>query len=149
LRGGENRCPKLSGSFHSAVAVGLQEVNLKEPTMRCRDYLFPGVFAPVLSLDQLYANREEDGSFFDLVDTASTPLQSLEIEQAFSAINKFVDDLPPRDRQIVRSVFWQGRSQSDVANDLKVSKMAISKAMARICARGRTALADNQFFALA
>lgn len=117
--------------------------------MRQREYLFPGVFAPVLSLDQLYANRDEDGSSFDLVDTDPTPDQTLEIVQAFAAIRKFVDELPPRDRQIVNSVFWDDRSQSDVATELKVSKMAISKAMARICARGRVDLATHQFLALA
>jgi RNA polymerase sigma factor (sigma-70 family) len=113
--------------------------------MRHRDYLFPGAFAPVLSLDELCAG----GSSFVLVDPDQTPELALETVQAHAAIRRFVDDLPPRDRQIVRSVFWDDRSQSDVAIELKVSKMAISKAMARICAQGRSTLAVHQFLALA
>jgi RNA polymerase sigma factor (sigma-70 family) len=123
-------------------------VNLKGPVVRQCGYLFPGVFAPVLSLDQLCANRE-GASSFDLVDSQPTPHQRLEISQALAAVHKFVDDLPTRDRQIIRSVFWEGRSQANVAVEFKVSKMAISKTVARIRARGRIVLADHQFLALA
>ena len=117
--------------------------------MRQRDHLFWGVFAQTLSLDQLYAKCEEDGSPFDLVDAEPTPDRALEVVEAYAAVRKFVDELPPRDREIVRSVFWDDRSQSEVAIELKVSKMAISKAVARICARGRLTLSSHQFLALA
>lgn len=117
--------------------------------MRKQDYFFPGVFAPVLSLDQLYEKGREDGSGFDLVDNEPTPDQIFENGQTITAIREFVDNLPPRDRLIVRAVFWEDRTQTDVASELHVSKMAISKAVARICARGRVALTPHQFLALA
>ena len=113
---------------------------------QCFD-LFPGVLAPVLSLDQLYANRAEGSTRFDLTDPKLTPHQALELSQAIAAINSFVASLPQRDQHIVRSVFWECKSQTDVAVEFKVSKMAISKAMARVYERGRAALSGHEHLA--
>jgi biotin operon repressor len=37
-------------------------------------------------------------------------------------------------------MFWDGVSQTEVARELDVSKMAISKMLAKLRAKGRTAL---------
>ena len=64
-------------------------------------------------------------------------LASLETEVL---VRQFVETLPRRDRDIVRRVFWDGETQTAVAADLGVSKMAVSKAISRITKRGRDVL---------
>lgn len=66
-----------------------------------------------------------------------TQLASLETK---ALVRRFVETLPGRDREIVRRVFWDGETQTAVAADLGVSKMAVSKAIARITKRGRDVL---------
>lgn len=111
---------------------------------------FAGAFAPVLSLDELSArlDPETGHATFDISDSAPLPDARLEHSQADDAVGRFVDSLPARDREIVRRLFWEDETQTDVAADFSVSKMAISKAMARIAQRGRVALADHEHLAL-
>lgn len=111
---------------------------------------FAGVFAPVLSLDELSSrlDPETGHATFDIPDSASLPDARLEHSQADDAVARFVDSLPARDREIVRRLFWEDETQTEIAADFGVSKMAISKAMARIAQRGCAALADHEHLAL-
>lgn len=111
--------------------------------------LFCGVFAPVLSLDALTAGHGAAGdSSFDIRDDSPGAEERLEQAQGLAAVHDFVDSLPPRDQEIVKRLFWQDETQTQIAASYGVSKMAISKAMARICARGRQALAAHEHLAL-
>lgn len=107
-------------------------------------YLFPGAFAPVLSLDALIAPVEEGGNAFEIQDPAPVQDEQFAHNQILDAVGRFVDSLSPRDREIVRSVYWDGQTQTEVAVRLSVSKMAISKAIARILKLGRVELAAHQ-----
>jgi RNA polymerase sigma factor (sigma-70 family) len=113
-------------------------------------YLFSGVFAPVLSLEELASrlDPETGGATFDIPDDSLLADAMLEREQAFDAVARFVDGLPARDREIVRRIFWEDETQTDIAASFGVSKMAISKAMSRISRQGRLALAPHQNLAL-
>lgn len=111
--------------------------------------LFPGVFAPTLSLDALTAGRDaEGGTSFDIRDDAPRADELLEHAQATAAVTDFVDSLPVRDQEIVKRLFWQDETQTQIAASFGISKMAISKAMARIARLGQTALADHRHLAL-
>src|SRR5262249_37909508 len=106
----------------------------------------PGPFAATLSLDALFPVGGADG--LHQVDPGRLPDRQLEWADATKAIRAFVASLSPRDQEIVRRLFWQGQTQAEVASDLGVTKMAISKVMARITRLGRTALADYEHLAL-
>jgi RNA polymerase sigma-B factor len=119
---------------------------------RCYDsYLFPGAFAPTLSLDALGAGLDDGAGLvaFDLTDPEPLADAVVEREEALQAIKYFVASLPARDRAIAVGVFWHQQTQTEIAARFGVSKMAISKAMARICKRGREALAMHENLALA
>ena len=104
-------------------------------------FCFPGVFAPVLSLDDLRTPGDDDGeASFDITDPEPLADDFLARMQVFEAVNAFVALLTPREQQIVRQIFWEDRSQTEVAAFFKVSKMAISKTVARIREKGRVAL---------
>jgi DNA-directed RNA polymerase specialized sigma24 family protein len=113
-------------------------------------YLFSGAFAPVLSLEELSSrlDPETGNATFDIPDDAPLPDARLAHVQAHTAVQRFVDALPARDREIVRRVFWEDDTQTAIAADLGVSKMAISKAIARIARQGRVVLADHEHLAL-
>lgn len=113
-------------------------------------YLFAGAFAPVLSLEELSSrlDPETGHATFDFPDSAPQPDARRELGQAHEAVLRFVDCLPARDREIVRRLFWEDQTQTEIAEDFGVSRMAISKAMARIARQGRLALADHEHLAL-
>jgi RNA polymerase sigma factor (sigma-70 family) len=113
-------------------------------------YLFAGAFAPVLSLEELSSrlDPETGHATFDIPDDSPRPDARLEHGQAHQAVQRFVETLPARDREIVRRLFWENETQTDIAADFGVSKMAISKTMARIARQGRVALADHEHLAL-
>jgi RNA polymerase sigma factor (sigma-70 family) len=123
-----------------------------EPYMRqsVDSYLFAGAFAPVLSLEELSSrlDPETGHATFDIPDDAPLADVRLEHSQAHEAVHRFVNSLPARDREIMRRLFWEGATQTEIAADYGVSKMAISKAVARIARQGRLALADHEHLAL-
>jgi RNA polymerase sigma factor (sigma-70 family) len=96
---------------------------------------------PTLSLDLL------TDLGFDIEADIPEPEHGLATAQAVAAVHTFVRGLPPRDRSIIDRHFWRGESQTDIARDLGVSKMAVSKAIARICKRGRAALSEYEYMA--
>jgi RNA polymerase sigma factor (sigma-70 family) len=117
----------------------------------CQDsYLFPGAFAPILSLDEVAASLDEETGAgpYDLTDPAPLAVEQLERDEARRAVCSFLASLTPRDQEIIRRVFWDEESQTAVAGRLKVSKMAISKAMARIFKHARVALTAHEHLAL-
>lgn len=112
-------------------------------------HFFPGAFAPVLSLDALTAQPEADGiSRCDIVDEdAVSPDEQIAKAEGFAAVEAFVNALPERDQLIVERLFWLGHTQTQIAADLGVSKMAISKAVARVCRLGHALLAPHEHLA--
>jgi DNA-directed RNA polymerase specialized sigma24 family protein len=110
----------------------------------CDLFCFPGVLAPVLSLEMLAPRDIEDGaSPFELIDPGPLADDFLARMQVIRAVTGFVALLTPREQEIVRQIFWEDRSQTEVAAFFKVSKMAISKTMARIREKGRLALSPE------
>lgn len=75
-----------------------------------------------------------------IVDGCSSVVSQLAAGETKAIVREFVAKLPNRDREIVNRVFWGGETQTAVAADLGVSKMAVSKAISRIARRGRDSL---------
>lgn len=107
----------------------------------CRPFV-PWVPVQVFSLDALVSRLDEHGatpSF--LIDGGPGPEQAVEAAEEQRAVRHFVETLSSRDKDILNRVFWQDQTQTAVAADYRVSKMAISKLIARIVKSGQTALA--------
>ena len=92
----------------------------------------------IVSLD---APRHADGPEVSCVNLISDGAPSVVSQLAWvetkAIVRRFVNALPERDREIVRRVFWDGETQTAVAADLGVSKMAVSKVISKITKRGR------------
>lgn len=66
----------------------------------------------------------------------------MESDEALRLIHAFVEMLPDRLRLAVRRVFWDGATQTEVAKELGLSKMMVTKLMAEVRRRGQLELAD-------
>lgn len=96
----------------------------------------------IVSLDVPFRHTdgEEVSRGKSLPDRAPGVLTQLQHHEMQSIVRKFIDGLPKRDQEIIRGVYWAGETQTAIANRLGVSKMAVSKAMARITKQARLAL---------
>lgn len=88
--------------------------------------------------------NDDDGgasSPYDLLANATPSSdEQLAAGELSSAVSTFLQSLSPRDRELVYSVYWLDELQSTIAARRGVSRMAISKALARIHRLGRIAL---------
>ncbi len=115
---------------------------------RHQPFLIAGVFSPAISLDALVDQREADGGpAFDVADDAPSTEDLIAAAEGIDAVRAFVQRLSVRDREIVESHFWRGETQTEIAARQGVSKMAVCKAVARICRLGREQLADHRHLA--
>lgn len=96
----------------------------------------------VLSLDDMLSRLDvEHGALpYFLIDTTPGPDERLESAQDQNAVQEFLKTLPPRERAIVHRFFWAEETQTTIADDMGVSKMAISKLLAKVAAKGQAAL---------
>ncbi|CAG0970715.1 hypothetical protein ANRL3_01482 [Anaerolineae bacterium] len=105
--------------------------------------MFRYISVPVvtLSLDELIEAGRSGPLECDLI-AAPRPIEhDLELAAAKSAVQQFVSTLPPSDRQLVESVFWHDVTQAEVARNLGLSRMAITKRLKKIYRTGANALA--------
>jgi RNA polymerase sigma factor (sigma-70 family) len=61
-----------------------------------------------------------------------------------AATRAFVESLPVSQREIVEAVYWDDRTHDDIAVERGVSRPAISRALARVYARGAKELAAHR-----
>lgn len=114
---------------------------------QCTDaFIYSSALDPVVSLDAL-TQSNEGGPRFDYPDPSPGPDEQVELQQASAAISAFIASLSPRDREIALAV-CRGETQTAVAERYGVSKMAISKAMAKISAKGQHTLAPYRYLTL-
>jgi RNA polymerase sigma factor (sigma-70 family) len=100
----------------------------------------------VVSLDELISRDGNAPLAVDLslYDRSPRPSEVLEQRQAARALGAFLLTLSEREREILERFYWQHESQASIAVDFGVSKMAISKALARVLKRGRHAMAGHE-----
>lgn len=88
-----------------------------------------------ISIDQpLEAGDGETGSLADLIGDVDGDMEKLE---NLTALEPALAQLSPDDRRLLHMRFFRGMVQSDMASELGVSQMQISRQLARILARLR------------
>jgi RNA polymerase sigma factor (sigma-70 family) len=102
-----------------------------------------GAFAPAVTpIHYVVQYEDDDQPTLEAVDPAPTPEQTLEQTQALIAVRLFVASLPDFERYIVERLFHAGLSQAQLAAEMGVNKMAVSRAFASIRKKGLIRLAD-------
>lgn len=111
-----------------AERLGVEEDDVLEANEAAGSY-------SAVSIDQpLDAGGGEAGSLADLIGDADPDIEKLE---NLTALEPALAELTPYDRRLLQMRFFRGMVQSDIAAELGVSQMQISRQLARILARLR------------
>jgi RNA polymerase sigma-B factor len=114
-----------------AALVGVEEDDVLEANEAARSY-------SAVSIDQpLDAGDGETGSLADLIGDPDPEMDKLE---NLTALEPALAELSPYDRRLLHMRFFRGMVQSDIAAELGVSQMQISRQLARILARLRSSI---------
>lgn len=110
--------------------------------MRALDsFAYHSPLAPVISIDVAIAEPGKDGKPVGDITAPFIPFESiLDASRTAQAVRDFVASLPPSSREMIFQHFWGDQSKADIARRMGVSGAAISKSMAKILKRGRSAL---------
>jgi len=87
------------------------------------------------SLDAPAAGDEENQALSDQLGTEDEGMEEIEHRVALSPL---ISQLPPRERTILHLRFFEGRTQSEIATELGISQMHVSRLLARSLARLRS-----------
>ena len=77
-----------------------------------------------------------------LADTLVAEDKEFEKTELHLALRPLLDQLPPREKRIVRLRFFEEKTQSEIARELGVSQVQVSRLLTRILGRIRTDLAE-------
>ncbi len=94
-------------------------------------------YSPI-SLDAVWSD-EDDGS--SLADRLGTDDESLAMLEHMESVGPIIRELPPRERRILYLRFFEGMTQTEIAEDLGISQMHVSRLLTRTLARIRESTA--------
>jgi RNA polymerase sigma factor (sigma-70 family) len=63
-------------------------------------------------------------------------------EEDYQAVLRLIEDLPDTDRHLIECLFWEGRTEKDVAGGLGISQQAVSKRKHRVLNELRNTLTE-------
>ena len=90
-----------------------------------------------LSLDAPAGHEDGIGSILDMVGAADEALHHVEVRES---IRPLIENLPPRERQIVMLRFFRQMTQSQIAEEVGISQMHVSRLLARTLAELRDSI---------
>jgi len=93
-----------------------------------------------VSLDAGHAAGEGDGVIADLLGSVDAALERVELR---TSLRPLLDALPDREKQILLLRFFHGHTQSQIAAEIGVSQMHVSRLLAQTLERLREALSDE------
>jgi RNA polymerase sigma-B factor len=94
-----------------------------------------------LSLDATDDSGEDNGaSMLELMGLDDEELEHIEIRES---IKPLLEALPPREKRILLLRFFKNKTQSEIADEIGVSQMHVSRLLSRILAQLRTSLQES------
>jgi RNA polymerase sigma factor (sigma-70 family) len=91
------------------------------------DYIYCSPFLNVASLDRLLDRPDENGRPFEVRDSRPLPDEQVERQRACDAIHGAVDELPPRQREVIRAIYFGEDTVTQTAQQLHISAAAVVK----------------------
>jgi len=146
------RLQELRLAISSASAELLQELG-RSPTMAelaarmevSEEELIEGLeSANAYSTLSLDAPDSSDDSAVRMIDTLGEDDAALEHVENRETIKPLLAQLDPREKHILTLRFFRGMTQSQIAQEIGVSQMHVSRLLARTLARLRESLEDGQ-----
>lgn len=121
---------------HSELAtfLSITEAEVQEALLAGNAYSTSSLDAPV------YGREPDDGP--DGIDPGYTPdeFESVEMRQS---LKKYILRLPEREQRALYMRFWEYRTQSDIANELGVSQMHVSRILAKTLAALKRSVTED------
>ena len=65
-------------------------------------------------------------------------------EQESQAVVRLIEDLPDTDRHLIECLFWEGRTEKDVAGGLRITQQAVSKRKHKVLDELRNTLNQSE-----
>jgi RNA polymerase sigma-B factor len=93
-----------------------------------------------LSLDA--GDGGEDGQRNSILDTLGMDDEALAHVEIRESIKPLIEELPPREKRILLLRFFRGMTQSQIADEIGVSQMHVSRLLNRTLAQLRTSLSE-------
>lgn len=87
-----------------------------------------------MSLDD-HTPGDDGGALSALGDTLGAEDPNLKNWQDYAGLNAALEALPERQRQVLHAIYFEGRSQVEIAQHLNVSQMYVSRAQRRALAK--------------
>ncbi|MEV6979248.1 SigB/SigF/SigG family RNA polymerase sigma factor [Kitasatospora sp. NPDC093806] len=94
------------------------------------------------SLDAL-REQDADESGSALIDRLGSCDPAIELAEFRTAVRPLLGGLPRREQTVLRLRFWEGRTQSEIADRIGVSQMHVSRLLSATLARLREQLEDR------
>jgi RNA polymerase sigma-B factor len=92
------------------------------------------------SLDEMLVDDPDSGTVSDLLGEADAALEQVEFQQALAPL---LERLPQRERTIIMLRFFKNMTQSQIAAQVGISQMHVSRLLAKTLAQLRTELGEN------
>jgi RNA polymerase sigma factor (sigma-70 family) len=96
-------------------------------SMALDDYIYCSPFLSVASLDHMLGRLGEDGLPFDVPDPQLAPDVQVDRQRACDKIHRAVDRLPPRQRAVIRAIYFVGYTVTQTAKLLNITMAAVVK----------------------
>ncbi|MEJ5187503.1 MAG: sigma-70 family RNA polymerase sigma factor, partial [Candidatus Geothermincolales bacterium] len=100
-----------------------------------------------LSLDNLYSGEEEDRGF-SLLDYLGDEDSDFSLAEDRDALEKIIATLSEREQRVIYMRFFQGMTQLEIARELKISQMHVSRLIRKILEKMRSQLEEDEKRAL-
>lgn len=91
------------------------------------------------SLDEMLVDDPDSGTVSDLLGEADAALEQVEYQQTLTPL---LERLPQRERTIIKLRFFGNMTQSQIAEQVGISQMHVSRLLARTLSQLRTELDD-------
>jgi RNA polymerase sigma-B factor len=92
------------------------------------------------SLDEMLVDDPDSGTVSDLLGEADAALEQVEFQQALAPL---LERLPQRERTIIMLRFFKNMTQSQIAAQVGISQMHVSRLLAKTLAQLRTELGEH------
>ena len=92
------------------------------------------------SLDEMLVDDPDSGTVSDLLGEADAALDKVEYQQSLAPL---LSQLPPRERTIIMLRFFKNMTQSQIAAEVGISQMHVSRLLAKTLAQLREGLGEN------
>jgi RNA polymerase sigma-B factor len=92
------------------------------------------------SLDEMLVDDPDSGTVSDLLGEADAALDKVEYQQSLAPL---LADLAPRERTIIMLRFFKNMTQSQIADEVGISQMHVSRLLAKTLAQLRDGLGES------